>query len=306
MINSLRLYRLHSEWPQSESSLSAQLAQNAFTPCGSFTEQSSGFEPLSNTTDEMLARRLMGVDWIQMRWQTRVLPNAAVNEALQERLAEFSQRLRRDATRKEKRELKDTVYGELLPQALLKSDRILAFYLPRAEVLAVCTSSAKAAELLLDNLRDALGSLQVTPFACARPAKGLLKSVFLGKRGGAFQLGNECRMRDPSDVRASVAWTDMDLRDASVRKHVNDGLYVDRLGILYDNALGCVLDEELVLKKLRFEGLKEVEDDGDEDPLTRQDSEYILQAGVIERLVEDIKKSLGGFAAPGEAARETP
>ena len=45
MFRNLRLYKLSSEWPGSEQDLSDALVDGEFTPCGSLSERSLGWEP---------------------------------------------------------------------------------------------------------------------------------------------------------------------------------------------------------------------------------------------------------------------
>ena len=101
MFRNLRFYRVTSPWPESEEKLSEMLAENAFTPCGSFAERSAGWEALGSNENDPLCRRLNGADLFQLRTQSRVLPVAAINEALEERVAEFRTRMELEATRAE-------------------------------------------------------------------------------------------------------------------------------------------------------------------------------------------------------------
>ncbi len=301
MIKNLRFYRVYSDWPDTEDELSAQLENAEFRPCGSLNERSIGFEPPVEHAGELLCRRLAGADLMQLRVQSRVLPSAAVNEALVERVDAFVNRTGRDPSRKEKRELKEEVYGELLPKALLKSDRIAAFFIREPQVLAVASASAANAERLLDALRAAFGSLQAVPLDYKQPAHALLTRIFLGDGPREFALGRECRMKDLSEPRSTVNWLDVNLADASVRAHVKGGLSIERLGVQFDGLLRCTLDQDLVVRKLRLEGLEELDDLDDEDPLMRFDAEFTLLCGLVTRLITGLHKHLGGYAttAPG-------
>ena len=115
MFRNLRLYRVSGEWPGSEDSLSAELGNAPFKPCGSYTERSAGFEAPVAELPDMLARRVAGGDFFRLRTQTRLLPPAAIDEAREERVAEFSARMDRPPGRREKRDLKDEVMAELMP-----------------------------------------------------------------------------------------------------------------------------------------------------------------------------------------------
>jgi recombination associated protein RdgC len=284
---------LHSAWPDAEAALSEQLEQAAFKPCGSFTERSSGWEPPAGGDADPLCRRVGGADLMRLRSQVRLLPAAAVNETLEERVVEFRRRAQRAPSRKEKRELKDGVHAELMPRALLKSERVKGFCLIAEKLIGIDTASETQAERFLDKLRDGLGSLQVTPLQFKQPVAQLINRVFLGNGPPAFRAGRECRMQDPAAGAAIVSWLDIDLTDDDVRRHVRNGLKLTRLGVVFDDLATCVIDQDGVIRKLRLQGMNEAED-AEEDPLARLDAEFVLLTGVIRRLVKALGKSLGG------------
>ena len=297
MFNNLRFYRVHSEWPEDEAALSQKLAAAEFQPCGSITENSWGVEPPVDNAGDLLARRIAGADLLQMRVQTRVLPTAVVNEALDERIAAFKSRTDRNPSRKEKRDLKDEVYSELLPKTLLKSERMRGFYLVNEDILAVGTSSAPQAEKFIDVLRDGLGSLQAVPLAFRHPPESLLTKIFLGDEAEGFVLGRECRMRDTAEPKSSANWLETNLTDSSVRRHVQEGMEVDRLGLAFDGVLRCTLDGDLIMRKLRLEGIEQLRaEEGVDDPIAAHDAEFALYCGLIRKCLEGLKQQLGGYA----------
>lgn len=297
MFRNLRLYRLSGDWPGSEEELSNQLQNVPFKPCGAFTERSAGWEAPVAEMPDMLARRVAGADLIKLRSQSRLLPAAAVNEALDDRVAEFSGRMGRPPSRREKRDLKDEVHAELMPKALLKSDRIWGMYVAAERILAVDTASETQAERFLDQLRSAFGSLPLTPIEFREPLSKLLTSIFLGQGPTAFRPGRECRMLDPSTGGASVSWMDIDLSDTSVQKHVRDGLKLERLAIGFDEIVALVLDQDCVIRKFKLAGMDQVEDGNplDEDPIGQLDAEFVLISGVLTRFLGALKKQLGGY-----------
>ena len=298
MFRNVRLYRLHSDWPESAEELAGKLLNAAFKPCGSFTERSSGWEAPGGETETILTRRLGGADLLRLRSQTRLLPPAAINEALEERIREFRNRTQRDPGRKEKRELKDEVHAELVPKALLKSERTWGFYLAREKLIGIDTASDTQAERFLETLRNALATLQVTPLAFKQSLAGLLTRIFMGQGPASFVPGRECRMLDPSVGGASVSWLDIELTDASVRRHVREGLRLDRLAVEFDDLLSCVIDQEGILRKLKFQGFDdatEYDTAESEDPLGRLDAEFALLTGTLRRLLASLQKHLGGY-----------
>ena len=301
MFRNLRLYKFSGTWPASEQELSAALAADEFTPCGSLAERSLGWEPPAQQVADSFARRVAGADLMRLRHQTRVLPVAAIRESLEERLKEFESRTGQAANGKEKRDLKEEVIGKLLPQALTKSDRINGFYLRKEKLLGIDTASDKVAEQFLDQLRSALGSLKVVPLTFSRPTSELLTQIFLGHAPAGFRAGRECRMQDPNTTGAYVNWMQFDLADATVRKHVRDGLAVERLAIEYSAVLSCVLDADNVLRKVKLLGMDDADtsapdaqEDAELSALARNDATFALLVGGVRELVDGLKKALAG------------
>ena len=295
MFRNLRLYRLHSDWPDSEDALSQQLHNVEFKPCGAYAERSMGFEPPAGDASALLARRLGGADLFRLRTQTRLLPTAAIREVLDERIEQFRQRAQRDPSRREKRDLQDEVHAELRPRALVKSDRTWGCCLHSEKLIVVDTASEPQAERFLEQLRGALGSLQVTPLAFKEPVSKLLTQVFLGRGPTNFVAGSECRMVDPSTGKSSVSWLGIDLGEPSVQKHVRDGLKLDRLGVEFDSVASCVIGQDAVIRKLRLEGADVAEEETEDDPVANLDAEFVLLTGTIKRLATALKKQLGGY-----------
>jgi recombination associated protein RdgC len=295
MFRSVRFYSVSSPWPDSEQALSERLAASAFKPCGSYTERSSGFEPPAEGTSQ-LARRVGGADLLRVRNQARLLPTAAVNEALEVRLAEYRERMQEEPGRRTKRKLKEQTRDELLPKALLKSDRTTALYLINENVLALGTSSESRSERFLELLRAALGKLDVEPLKFERPVEHMLTRVFAGDPPPKFALGRECRMRDRADVKSSVRWSEVDLTHANVRRCVKEGMELTHLGIEFGSAMSAVLDVNGTLGKLKLIGIDEAADEaaeGAEDPLARLDAELALLGGTLRQLVSGLKQALG-------------
>jgi recombination associated protein RdgC len=292
MLRSVRFYSVSSPWPKSEQELSEKLHNVVFKPCGTYTERSAGFEPPTGTEDGPLARSVGGADLIRLRSQARILPTAAVNEALEVRLAEYRERMQEEPGSRTKRKLKEQTRDELLPKALLKSDRTTALYLASENVLAVGTSSESRAERFLESLRAALGKLEAKPLAFTRPVDLVLARIFGGEPPPQFALGRECRMRDPREIKSSVRWNEVDLTETNVRRCLKDGMELTHLGFEFGAVMSGVLDTTGAIGKLKLLGLEEPGDDAEEDPLARLDAELALLGGTLRQLVAGLRRAL--------------
>ncbi len=295
MFRNIRYYRLDSEWPESEELLSQALENAAFKPCGPLTERSSGWMPVYPDSGESLARRVNGADLIKLRSQSRVLPAAVIAEELEERIEEFTNRMQEAPSAREKRRLKAETRDELLPKAMLKSDRIWGYIDLKEQVIGIDSAQPTTNERFLRRLKAAFGDLNIRPLQYQKPVSELLTAIFLGGAPKQFSLGRECRMQDASDAGSVVRWTDFDLTEKTIRNHVAEGMHLTHVAIVYDNVMSCVLDENGGISKIRFVGM---DDDSheDNDPLARMDAEFVLLSGTLRLLLADLKKLLGGFA----------
>lgn len=295
MFRNVRFYRFDGSWPESEEALSESLENSGFEPCGPLTERSSGWVPVDPDNSDLLARRLNGADLMRLRSQSRVLPPAVINEELEVRIEEYRQRMQEPPNPREKRRLKAEARDELMPKALLKSERIWCYIDLKEKIIGVDALQDSGAERVLRRLQAAIDGLNIRPLHFTKPVDELLAGIFFDGAPKQFTAGRECRMQDLADTGSIVRWTDFDLSDQTIRNHVANGMRLTHLAIEYDNVMSCVLNENGVISKLRFLGMgDENEDHG--DPLARQDAEFVLITGTLRRLLIDLKKQLGSYA----------
>jgi recombination associated protein RdgC len=295
MFRNVRFYRLEGRWPDNEESLSTSLETAGFEPCGPLTERSSGWVAVDPDNSDLLARRLNGADLLRLRSQSRVLPPAAVNEELEARIEDYRRRMQEAPSPREKRRLKAEARDELMPKALLKSDRVWAYVDLKEKVLGIDALRDSAAERVVRRLQASLDGLDIRPLQFMKPVDELLSAVFFDGAPKQFAAGRECRMQDLADAGSIVRWTDFDLSDKSIRDHVANGMRLTHLAVVYDNIMSCVINENGVISKLRFLGMDDDSEDHG-DPLARQDAEFVLITGTLRHLLGDLKKQLGGYA----------
>lgn len=295
MFRNVRYYRLDGSWPENEEVLSKSLEKAGFEPCGPLTERSSGWVAVDPDNSDLLARRLNGADLMKLRSQSRVLPPSVINEELETRIEEFRQRMQEAPNPREKRRLKAEARDELMPKAMLRSDRIWAYVDLKEKIIGIDALQDSAAERVIRRLQAAIDGLNIRPLQFVKPVDELLSGIFFDDAPKQFSVGRECRMQDLADAGSIVRWTDFDLSDQTIRNHVANGMRLTHLAIVYDNVMSCVLSESGVISKLRFIGMDDdAEDHG--DPLARQDAEFVLITGTLRRLLGDLKNTLGGFA----------
>jgi recombination associated protein RdgC len=120
-------------------------------------------------------------------------------------------------------------------------------------VLAIDTSSRKAAEGFVTELRHALGSFPALPLNAEASPRALLTGWIAGEPlPPGFSLGDEAELKDPVDGGAIVKVQRQDLLGDEIGKHLEAGKQVSKLALVYEDHVSFVLGEDLVLRKLKF------------------------------------------------------
>ena len=197
--------------------------------------------------------------------------------------------------RSELRRLREQTREELLPKALLKSERSQACFIHSDALLVINVGTDAKAEWFIDQLRTCFGEFNCVPLTFNKSPGDLLKRIFLGESQLGFSIGRECRMQDLSDAKSIVTWREFELTEQSIRRHVVDGMKLTHLGITFDELLSCVMSEEGVISKLHFNEGDAVDTPDYEDPIARLDADFVLLTGTVSRMIENLKKLLGGY-----------
>lgn len=294
MFKNARIYRLGTPFGHDAVALEALLAARRFRPCGPVETAAMGWTaPLGEET-AALVHGVGACLLLCARKQERLLPSAAVAEAVDERIAEIETGEARDVGRAERRALREQVVTEMLPRAFTRSRRTLLYVDTQTHWLVVDAGSEKQAEEVLSLLRQTLETLPAKPAAPQRPPAGLLTAWLL--EGGApadFVPADACELRDAEDSGSVIRCKGQDLGSDEILNHLRAGMQVVKLALDWDERLSFVLAEDLSLKRLRVgEALLDDLDAGD-DPAARLDAEFALMALQLRELIARLDSLFG-------------
>ncbi len=156
----LIIYRFTQPFNLPAEQMAEKLADHPFKPCGSQEISRTGFVPPIGEQGD-LVHAASGYTMVCSKKQQRVLPAAAVNEAVDDKIKAIEAEEGRKVGRKERQQIKEELVITMLPKAFTRSSRMYAYFAPDQGHLIVNSSSATGAEELLVNLREAMGSLPV-------------------------------------------------------------------------------------------------------------------------------------------------
>jgi recombination associated protein RdgC len=293
----LQIYRFTKPFELDAETLGQQLEQGAFLPCGSQDMTRSGWvTPLGRHGTEYV-HASNGYLMICAKRQDKLLPAAVINEELEGKALEIEMREARQMPRKERRALRDEVYFSLLPKAFVRSSLQYAYISPRDQLLIVDASSAKRAEDLLQDLRDTLGSLSVIPLVSKhQPIDVMTRWISSGQCDNGFELGEEAELRDNNDVSSVIRCKNQDLGSAEIVNHLKTGMHVSKLALNWQQRLEFVIDEKLVVKRLRFADIvqEQASDVEAADAAAQFDVDFSIMALELSGFIEALTAAFGG------------
>jgi recombination associated protein RdgC len=158
-------------------------------------------------------------------------------------------------------------------------------------------ASAKRAEEMIDDLRAALGSLSVIPLASnSQPIDVMTQWVNSARPAPGFELGEECELRDNADISSVIRCKNQNLAAAEIVNHLKTGMHVSKLALNWQGRIEFLLDEKLIIKRLRFSEL--VQEQADEieadDVATRFDVDFSIMALELSGFFKAVMNALGG------------
>ncbi len=292
-----KLTKPYSEIFGTESDLDRQLLERQFIPCGERDVTKYGWGTPLGKHGSFFTHTLHGYTMICARRQDKVMPASAINELVAEKVEAIQLAESRGVGRKERMNIKEEVVFDMTAKSPVKSELIYA-YISRADgLLVVNTGSASKAEQLISFLRETIGSVPVVPLSpnlipVTTMTDWVLKSVL----PFGFDLGSECRLLDPSDAKCSASFSNTALDSEDVVHHIKSGMYVSKLGLAWTGDISFVIDDHLVLRKIKFGDVHaDTVDSRDAESVAELfDAEFAVMTLQFSSLFKDIITAFGG------------
>ena len=291
----LTLFRFSPALKKSFANIDDSLAEFALKPVGPLEQMSRGFVSPFGRDQPALSHSVGPALWLTLGGEDRLLPSAVVNEEVGKRLALIEEKQGRKLGGRARKRLKEDVVHELLPRAFVRPSRVNAALDLALGFVAVDTSSRKAAEGFLTELRHALGSFPALPLNAELSPRAVLTGWIAGEPLPAgFALGDECELKDPIDGGAVVKCQRQELLGEEIRKHLDAGKQVARLALVFDDHVSFVLGEDLVVRKLKFlDGAVDALENTERDSLNAElDARFALMAAELSRLFVALEKAM--------------
>jgi len=295
-------YRLTQTPDLSAETLEQALASKPARACASQELSTYGFvAPFGKGDDAPLVHVSGEFLLIAARKEERILPGSVVTDAVKEKVEEIETEQMRKVYKKERDQIKDEIIQAFLPRAFVRRSTIFAALAPRLGLILVNSASPTRAEDLLSTLREVLGSLPVRPVTVKiAPTATLTDWVKSQQAAQDFYVLDECELSDTAEDGGTVRCKRQDLTSEEIRMHLSTGKVVTQLALAWQDKLSFVLDDKMVIKRVRFEDLlqEQAEQDGGEDAAQQFDASFLLMMMTFGEFLPALFEALGGEDVP--------
>jgi recombination associated protein RdgC len=292
----LRLYRLTEAWKLSAEDLAAKLEDFKFNPCGSLDPMRYGFVPPLGRHGTDFVHATNGYVMICTKKQEKILPGGVIKEQLEEKVLALSEAESRPVGRKERDTLKDEIIFSLLPKAFTRSSLDYAYIAPQENLIVVNAASAKRAEDLLSKLREALGSLRCLPIAPKNiPTQVMTHWLRESEAPHQFEFGDDVSLEAAKDGRVIRAKR-QDLTASEIRNHLESGMHVNKIGLVWKEAIHCTVDDCLAVKGLKLDDAisDKANDRNPESKAEQFDADFAIMTLELKNFIAALLSAFGG------------
>lgn len=272
------------------------LSQHELRPCGPLEMQSRGWVSPYGRGESMFAVELQRRALIALGGEDKILPGSIVNQRVANKAAEIEIERGTPVGNRERRQIRDGVLNELLPQALCRPSRLPGYLDFDAGWVVVDTSSHVAASAFVSAIRNAIGSFPAIAMQPEDSPRAVMTEWLIdGKLPEGWALGDECVLKDPADRGAIVRCSRQDMGADEVREHLSAGKQVTALALVFEERMRFVLDDTMAVRKFKLLDIAtEQLDKGDRASAKAElDARFVLMSGEIARLVAAIETTFG-------------
>lgn len=293
----LQVYRFTKPWSLNAEELEHALQANVFKPCSAQQPASYGWVPplgQQQGREGQWVHAANGYLMVCARQQEKIMPAGVINERLAEKTREISDREQRKVSRREKLALKEEVIFDMLPHAFSRSQLHYAYIDTKDNLLVINSSSESRAELLVNALREAIGTLPVIPLAGKNmPVQAMTHWLQHGCPKG-FTLGEECELADLQEKASRISCRGQNLLSGEIQSHLQGGMMATKLGLQWQERISFVMNDKLGIRKLKFSDVVQEEAANADDAIQQFDNDFAIMTLEIASFLRDLTKALGG------------
>lgn len=292
----LHIFRFLQDVTISAEELQTKLTDLAFHPCGKMDIESIGWVSPVRRASEHLVYSANNCLVFKMCKEEKILPASVVRDFVNDRIEEIESQQMRKVRKREKDGIRDEVLHDLIPRAFTHSSYIYAYIDVKHGWLLIDTPSLKKAEELVSFLRHTVGSLPLTPPKVRQSVTNVMTQWLIQPNDcpADFELGDACVLVNNDGAEANCKHQNLLAKE--INAHLKAGKLAKRLALEWNDRLGLIIDDELVIRRLQILDLIKTQvNDIDAESVDQQfQADFAIMNMEIAALIERLFTVFGG------------
>jgi recombination associated protein RdgC len=290
----LLIYRL-TQWNETPASLEEKLSQRALQPCAGLDMQNRGWVP-PKADNEPLVLALGPQLLISLGVEKKLLPATVINQFAKTRAVDIEERQGYKPGRKQLKEIKEAVTDELLPRAFAIRRKTNVWIDPVDQWMVIDAANVGKADEVIEILHKTLDGISLTLIKTeVSPAAAMTGWLAGNAIPSSFTIDQDCELRGRGDTAATVRYVRHTLEEDEVRRHIQSGKEVTRLGLTWNDKISFILHDNLQLKRIApLDILREDAQASEQDDTF--DTDFAIMTGELRSLLPAVIDILGGEA----------
>lgn len=296
----LLLYRLTDPASLDLLQLETQLQRRAFVPLNASDRMSQGWVSPAPHAPDLLSYSMAGAHLIALRTDEKILPASVIKEKASEHILWIEGKEMRRVGKKEAKEIRERIEANLLPQAFSRARIVRAIIDPRDGWIWVDSATPAKAELLLQLLRETLGSLPACRVETRLDPCDAMTFWLKHEAPERFTIDSDGVLVAPGGEGAKATLRAQDMGPDEVLEHLAAGKLVAQLAMSWNDRLSFVLTDRMQIKRLATLDLlnDQIKDAGADDAAAMFDASMTLMVGEVRGLIGAVIEALDGEMQP--------
>lgn len=292
----LHIFRFLQDITISAEEIQTNLAELVFHPCGKMDMESIGWVSPLGRDSEHLVYSANNCLVFKMRKEEKLLPASVIREFINDRVEEIEAQQMRKVRKREKDGIRDEVLHDLIPRAFTRSNYIYAYIDVKHGWLLIDTPNSKKAEELVNFLRHTIGSLPVVSPKLRQNIANIMTQWLIQSNDcpADFELGDACVLANADGAEANCKRQNLLAKE--IHAHLKAGKLVKRLALEWNDRLGLIVDDELVIRRLQILDLIQTKvNEIDAESFEQQfQADFTIMSAEIAKLIERLFTVFGG------------
>lgn len=289
----LSIFRLATNWNMTAGKLTEHLSQFQFTRCASSDINSSGWVQSSYSGDLVHSANQQWL--LKYRIEKKLLPTSVINQVVKDRAAELEENQGFAPGRKALKDLKERVTDELIPRAFTTHTDTQVWIDPKNGWLIIDSPSSTRVDSIIKALLKAVPILPIESLRVKNsPKQAMTDWLASNEAPSGFTIDQDTELKSTSEDKATVRYVHHTLEVDDIQKHIGAGKQCTKLAMTWNDRISFVLTDNLTIKRIKPLDILDEEKDKGTNEEERFDADFILMAGELGKMLDDVAGAIGG------------